>query len=84
VVVLDRRHVIRLDAIPDANPRHLVALTAIVLVPDDHQQRVLLSKGCGVEDCWDVIRKPRIAGRNRTVVHVIAQVGRDEDVVGQA
>ena len=59
-----------------------VIVACRTLVPGDGKQRWGGPERRRTQDLWHHSREPRVSGRHRAVVHVVAQVGRDERVVG--
>src|SRR6185312_7596566 len=65
----------------DDQSRYLAASTVVAapFVPGDEEDAVALAPGWGVENVRaEPSLEPGIAGRNRAVVHVVAQVGHDQ------
>src|SRR5207302_2612217 len=54
-----------------------------VLVVGDEQRRVLLRERRGLQDQRHVLRQPLVTGGDGAVVRVVAQVRRNERVVGR-
>ena len=62
---------------------HAVVARRVVFIPRQQQDRVLSREGGRAEDGGDLCPEPRIAGRDRAVVHVVAHVGCDPRVAGR-
>ena len=58
--------------------QHLVALAAIVFIPGQDQQALVHRAGRRIEDGRQVALQPVVSGGHRAIVHVVAQVRRDE------
>ena len=78
VVVRRRGRHAGLTSRADEDRRDLVHRREVVLVPRDHQQRVRARERGAAEDLRHLALQPRIAGRDRAVVHVVAEVRSDE------
>ena len=81
MVVAGRRLVTRCDAVAHEDRHELVVGEA--LIPGEDQERVLGRECRRAQDRRDVLRQPAVAGGDRAVVHVVAQVGSDPHVIGR-
>ena len=83
VVVEGRRRQGRRPAGRDEQGGYLVHAREVVLIPGDDEERVLARECGAAKELRYLVLEPRVAGGDRAVMHVVAQIWCDEAEVGR-